>query len=120
MHVSTTSPLGKRWIAFTLLKPGEIAESSGSAVATGTFMPSKDTTPSKASEIIVFGAEIAQLPLGHMGDKDGACAFESLHTHDLKAAIIEEAKRRLASDQPRIPSSEVLARLKRLNEQAKQ
>ena len=37
-----------------------------------------------------------------------------------EAAIIEEAKRRLASDQPRIPSSEVLARLKRLNEQAKQ
>ena len=31
-----------------------------------------------------------------------------------EAAIIEEAKRRLASDQPRIPSSEVLARLKRL------
>jgi hypothetical protein len=38
---------------------------------------------------------------------------------DAEAAIIEEAKRRLASDQPRIPSSEVLARLKRLNEQAK-
>jgi hypothetical protein len=37
-----------------------------------------------------------------------------------EAAIVEEAKRRLASDQPRIPSSEVLARLKRLNEQAKQ
>ncbi len=37
-----------------------------------------------------------------------------------EAAIIEEAKRRLGSDQPRIPSSEVLARLKRLNEQAKQ
>jgi hypothetical protein len=37
-----------------------------------------------------------------------------------EAAIIEEAKRRLASDQPRIPSSEVLARLKRLNEQSKQ
>jgi hypothetical protein len=39
---------------------------------------------------------------------------------DEEAAIIAEAKRRLASDQPRIPSSEVLARLKRLNEQAKQ
>jgi hypothetical protein len=39
---------------------------------------------------------------------------------DQEAEIIEEAKRRLASDQPRIPSSEVLARLKRLNEQAKQ
>jgi hypothetical protein len=39
---------------------------------------------------------------------------------DDEAAIIAEAKRRLASDQPRIPSSEVLARLKRLNEQAKQ
>jgi hypothetical protein len=37
-----------------------------------------------------------------------------------EVAIIEEAKRRLASDQPRIPSSEVLARLKRLNEQSKQ
>lgn len=37
-----------------------------------------------------------------------------------EATIIAEAKRRLASDQPRIPSSEVLARLKRLNEQAKQ
>ncbi len=37
-----------------------------------------------------------------------------------EAAIIDEAKRRLASDQPRIPSSEVLARLKLLNEQAKQ
>lgn len=37
-----------------------------------------------------------------------------------EAAIIAEAKRRLASDQPRIPSSEVVARLKRLNEQAKQ
>jgi len=37
-----------------------------------------------------------------------------------EAAIVEEAKRRLASDQARIPSSEVLARLKRLNEQAKQ
>jgi hypothetical protein len=37
-----------------------------------------------------------------------------------EAAIIAEAERRLASDQPRIPSSEVLARLKRLNEQAKQ
>jgi hypothetical protein len=37
-----------------------------------------------------------------------------------EAEIIEEAKRRLASDQPRIPSAEVLARLKRLNEQAKQ
>ncbi|MCC7476699.1 MAG: hypothetical protein IT425_15020 [Pirellulales bacterium] len=37
-----------------------------------------------------------------------------------ESAIIEEAKRRLASDQPRIPSSEVLARLNRLNEQAKQ
>jgi len=37
-----------------------------------------------------------------------------------EAAIIEEAKRRLASDQPMIPSSEVLARLKRLNDQAKQ
>jgi hypothetical protein len=36
-----------------------------------------------------------------------------------EAAIIQEAKRRLASDQPRVPSSEVLARLKRLNEQAK-
>jgi hypothetical protein len=39
---------------------------------------------------------------------------------DEEAAIIAEAKRRLASDQARIPSSEVLARLKRLNEQAKQ
>jgi hypothetical protein len=39
---------------------------------------------------------------------------------DEEKAIIAEAKRRLASDQPRIPSSEVLARLKRLNEQAKQ
>lgn len=39
---------------------------------------------------------------------------------DEEAAIIEEAQRRLASDQPRIPSSEVLARLKRLNQQAKQ
>jgi hypothetical protein len=38
---------------------------------------------------------------------------------DEEAAIIDEAKRRLASDQPRIPSSEVLARLKRLNDQAK-
>jgi hypothetical protein len=38
---------------------------------------------------------------------------------DEEAAIIKEAKRRLASDQPMIPSSEVLARLKRLNEQAK-
>ena len=37
-----------------------------------------------------------------------------------EAAIVEEAKRRLASDQPRIPSSEVLERLKRLNEQVKQ
>lgn len=37
-----------------------------------------------------------------------------------EAAIVAESKRRLASDQPRIPSSEVLARLKRLNEQAKQ
>jgi hypothetical protein len=37
-----------------------------------------------------------------------------------ETAIIAEAKRRLASDQPTIPSSEVLARLKRLNEQAKQ
>lgn len=37
-----------------------------------------------------------------------------------EAAIIEEAKRRLASGQPTIPSSEVLARLKRLNEQVKQ
>jgi hypothetical protein len=36
-----------------------------------------------------------------------------------EAAIIEEAKRRLASEQATIPSSEVLARLKRLNEQAK-
>lgn len=39
---------------------------------------------------------------------------------DEEKAIIAEAKRRLASDQPRIPSSEVLARLKRLNEQVKQ
>jgi hypothetical protein len=39
---------------------------------------------------------------------------------DEEAEIIAEAKRRLASDQPRIPSAEVLARLKRLNEQAKQ
>jgi hypothetical protein len=39
---------------------------------------------------------------------------------DEEAEIIKEAKRRLASDQPRIPSSEVLARLKRLNEQANQ
>jgi hypothetical protein len=39
---------------------------------------------------------------------------------DDEAAIIAEAKRRLASDQPRIPSSEVLSRLKRLSEQAKQ
>jgi hypothetical protein len=37
-----------------------------------------------------------------------------------EAAIIDEAKRRLASGQPRIPSSEVLERLKRLNEQTKQ
>ncbi len=37
-----------------------------------------------------------------------------------EAAIIKEAERRLASDQPRIPSSEVLARLKRLNEQVRQ
>jgi hypothetical protein len=36
-----------------------------------------------------------------------------------EAAIIKEAKRRLASDQPMIPSSEVLERLKRLNEQAR-
>jgi 23S rRNA maturation mini-RNase III len=35
-------------------------------------------------------------------------------------AIIKDAKRRLASDQPRIPSSEVLARLKRLNDQSHQ
>jgi len=35
-------------------------------------------------------------------------------------AIVAEAKRRLASDQPRIPSSEVLARLDRLNQQANQ
>jgi hypothetical protein len=39
---------------------------------------------------------------------------------DEEQAIIAEAKRRLASDQPRIPSSEVLARLKRLNKQVKQ
>lgn len=39
---------------------------------------------------------------------------------DEEKAIIAEARRRLASDQPRIPSSEVVARLKRLNEQAKQ
>lgn len=39
---------------------------------------------------------------------------------DEEAAIIAEAKRRLASNQPRIPSSDVLARLKQLNEQAKQ
>jgi hypothetical protein len=39
---------------------------------------------------------------------------------DKDSATLAEAKRRLASDQPRIPSSEVLARLKRLNEQAKQ
>ena len=39
---------------------------------------------------------------------------------DEEAAIIAEAKRRLASIQPTVPSSEVLARLKRLNEQAKQ
>ena len=39
---------------------------------------------------------------------------------DEEAVIIAEAKRRLASDEPRIPSSEVLARLKRLNDQAKQ
>jgi hypothetical protein len=37
-----------------------------------------------------------------------------------ESAIVAEARRRLASDQPKIPSSEVLARLKRLNEQAKQ
>ncbi len=39
---------------------------------------------------------------------------------DEEKAIVAEAKRRLASDQPRIPSSEVLARLNRLNEQVKQ
>jgi hypothetical protein len=39
---------------------------------------------------------------------------------DEEAVIIAEAKRRLASDEPRIPSAEVLARLKRLNDQAKQ
>ncbi len=36
-----------------------------------------------------------------------------------EAEIVAECKRRLASDQPRIPSSEVVARLKRLNEQSK-
>jgi len=35
-----------------------------------------------------------------------------------EAAIVAEARRRLASDQPRIPSSEVLERLNRLNQQA--
>ena len=39
---------------------------------------------------------------------------------DEEAAIVAEAKRRLASDAPRIPYSEVLAKLKRLEEQANQ
>jgi hypothetical protein len=41
-------------------------------------------------------------------------------TTDEEAEIVAEAKQRLASDQPRIPSSDVVARLKRLNAQAKQ
>lgn len=38
---------------------------------------------------------------------------------DEDAAIIAECKRRMASDSRRIPSEEVLAKLDRLNEQAK-
>lgn len=37
-----------------------------------------------------------------------------------EAEMIAEAKRRLASDQPRIPSQVVLERLKNLEQQAKQ
>jgi hypothetical protein len=37
-----------------------------------------------------------------------------------EAAIIDEAKRRLASDQPKIPSSEVVTRLKSLHKPAEQ
>jgi len=37
-----------------------------------------------------------------------------------EAAIVEEAKRRLASDQPRIPFSDVLKRLKELERQEKE
>jgi hypothetical protein len=37
-----------------------------------------------------------------------------------EAEIIEEAKRRLASDQPRIPYSDVLKRLKELERQEKE
>jgi hypothetical protein len=36
---------------------------------------------------------------------------------DEEAAIIDEAKRRLASDQPRIPYSDVIKRLKELERQ---
>jgi hypothetical protein len=77
------------------------------------------------TEIILTGDQLHQLASATddvvIADGQGnVIARLAPKISDEEAAIIAEAKRRLASNQPLIPSSEVLARLKRLNEQAKQ
>jgi hypothetical protein len=77
------------------------------------------------TEIILTGEQMHQLASATddvvFADEQGNVIVRlSPKDFSQEAAIIEEARRRLASDQPRIPSSDVLARLNRLNEQAKQ
>jgi hypothetical protein len=76
------------------------------------------------TEIILTGDQMHQLASATddvvIADGQGNVIVRLAKISEQEAAIVEEAKRRLASDQPRIPSSEVLARLKRLNEQARQ
>jgi hypothetical protein len=77
------------------------------------------------TEIILTGDQMHQLASATddvvFADGQGNVIVRFAHKiSDEEAAIVAEARRRLASDQPLIPSSEVLARLKRLNEQAQQ
>jgi hypothetical protein len=77
------------------------------------------------TEIILTGDQMHQLASATddivFADGQGNVIVRlQLKFSEREAAIIKEAKRRLASDQPRIPSSDVLERLKRLNDQAQQ